>query len=466
MNGVFVLSSLVALTTSSLLEDVEPNQCIDLLQTQSEFRLRPRPVRQELANHEDVSYTGRIRVGQQDFEAILDTGSFELVIFTHNCEGCGAAGHRGYDPRKSPKYRAGRLVQELSYGSGNAFCSNAFDQVEIGSLHLESQPIWLVEQAQMKVLSDAKFQAILGVGPPFAMKLQAEMDEKQLQGLAGKLKAWNVSIPASLRSRMQNIKKADRAMENLHDSVPENLQLRFLSMCLGRKQGSLGAAIWHDHDPSSRPEPFRRLAVIGKVTWGLSLKNVRLVSKGQRIDIACSKGCGAILDTGTSLLTAPFDAVNRMGNVLKALGANCLKEDSLPHLEFELGGEVLSLPPQSYIGFVKGVMPAPWKTLFHQKPLIQVEDCQLLMMDNGGMTGGEEGPLWIIGMPFFRTFYTTFDYSSSQPSIWVTEASESCEPAQAAHAAHVKQSSLLQVDQSNLRLPRWMSNRSSEHVQL
>ena len=27
---------------------------------------------------------------------------------------------------------------------------------------------------------------------------------------------------------------------------------------------------------------------------------------GQRVPIACSDGCGAVLDTGTSLLTAPW----------------------------------------------------------------------------------------------------------------------------------------------------------------
>ena len=34
---------------------------------------------------------------------------------------------------------------------------------------------------------------------------------------------------------------------------------------------------------------------------------------------------------------APNDAVKKMGQVLQALGANCLQEQSLPHLEFELG---------------------------------------------------------------------------------------------------------------------------------
>lgn len=34
---------------------------------------------------------------------------------------------------------------------------------------------------------------------------------------------------------------------------------------------------------------------------------------------------------------APSDAVKKMGQVLQALGANCLQEHSLPHLEFQLG---------------------------------------------------------------------------------------------------------------------------------
>ena len=34
---------------------------------------------------------------------------------------------------------------------------------------------------------------------------------------------------------------------------------------------------------------------------------------------------------------APSDAVQKMGQVLQALGANCLQEHSLPRLEFQLG---------------------------------------------------------------------------------------------------------------------------------
>lgn len=52
------------------------------------------------------------------------------------------------------------------------------------------------------------------------------------------------------------------------DNVPENLQLQFLSICLGAKSGSVGLATWHDFDPVQRVhEPFKRLAVIGSLWW-------------------------------------------------------------------------------------------------------------------------------------------------------------------------------------------------------
>ena len=37
---------------------------------------------------------------------------------------------------------------------------------------------------------------------------------------------------------------------------------------------------------------------------------------------------------------APTDAVNRMGQVLQSFGANCLKEKTLPTMEFQLGSLV------------------------------------------------------------------------------------------------------------------------------
>ena len=84
-------------------------------------------------------------------------------------------------------------------------------------------------------------------------------------------------------------------------------------------------------------------------------------------------------------------------------------------------------------------------------------------------------------MPFFRHYYTTFDYGQSEsagsmekkkPSIWVAEATESCEPKKHQELLQIEAgkekgstASLLEVDQSQLRLPHWMGKKDREHLQ-
>ena len=66
--------------------------------------------------------------------------------------------------------------------------------------------------------------------------------------------------------------------------------------------------------------------------------------------------------------------------------------------------------------------------------------------------------LW--GMPFFRHFYTTFDYGSnenSNASIWVAETNANCQPSETPNLLQVTNKKLLHVDQSKLRLPGWMA---------
>ena len=75
------------------------------------------------------------------------------------------------------------------------------------------------------------------------------------------------------------------------------------------------------------------LGPVRKVTWGLSLKNIHLVLNGQRTPIACLDGCGAVLDTGTSLLTAPWE---RWGGGFTSMEGKsdsvCWHDGSLPQL--------------------------------------------------------------------------------------------------------------------------------------
>lgn len=97
----------------------------------------------------------------------------------------------------------------------------------------------------------------------------------------------------------------------------------------------------------------------------------------------------------------------------------------MPDLVFELDGKKYSMPPQSYIGIIYGNLPARAENWFPGRTQT-VRGCELLLMDTGKLAT-ELGPLWIIGMPFFRYYYTVFDLKS-EPKIWTAAADDDCVP--------------------------------------
>lgn len=65
----------------------------------------------------------------------------------------------------------------------------------MGPIHVERQAIWLVERAEMQVLREAPFQAILGLGPAQAVKQRVQTLQRLLLylpwGTVGVL-YWNI----------------------------------------------------------------------------------------------------------------------------------------------------------------------------------------------------------------------------------------------------------------------------------
>merc|ERR1719387_3411301 len=63
-------------------------------------------------------------------------------------------------------------------------------------------------------------------------------------------------------------------------------------------------------------------------------------------------------------------------------------------------------------------------------PLLREDSkCQLLIMDVGtSMT--QFGPMWLLGMPFFREYYTSFDLGTQtrERKMFVARADKDCQP--------------------------------------
>lgn len=247
--------------------------------------------------------------------------------------------------------------------------------------------------------------------------------------------------------------------------ILENLGVNIFSVCFLRGKGEHGYFIWNDTEPRSEPEKFRELPVIGSVHWGVKLQDVRFEGGVDKVSqsLACDdeKGCAAVIDSGTSLIAVPKETAENTIALLNDMpNASCDDLSSFPTLEFKLAGQTVTLPPEAYIVEMQGKLPAG---PFGWIPL-PVSMCTLgfITMD---MTSNE-GPMWIIGMPFFREYYTTFrmgddPWKQSDRSLFIAKSGEDCNPveAQTKEPASLLQQKKLprRVNLEKMTYPTWVT---------
>ena len=130
--------------------------------------------------------------------------------------------------------------------------------------------------------------------------------------------------------------------------------------------------------------------------WCTSLTAIKVGGVGQPGTV--NAGLIGVIDTGTSLIAGPPAVVNPIIAQVNA-SADCSNLASLPDLAFtlDLGGGAshdFVLTPSDYTVRIPGSGGAP-----------DVCECGLFAFDAG------EGllPLWILGDPFIRTYFTVFD---------------------------------------------------------
>lgn len=444
------------------------------------------PYVQELLNLADIQYYGQLGLGDQQITGLLDTGSFELLVFGETCTTCGKA--VAYHHSESRTYRSGNQSETHSFGSGTTYSKDGYDTVSIGPFRTEQMPFWEVFRAQMPVLEQASFQGVIGIGPPGepVETVQAQINETNDRIHDLESKGDNETIPADLLQQKHELEEK-LAIVMSKPSLLEGLGVSVFSQCLGRHPGSAGWLVWNDALPANRPEKFVELPVAGALTWSIHVTRVFFAggtfpAEKLGASLGCDKGCGTIIDTGTSLFSLPTHVYQNVYNFLKSMDGDCNDLSAFPDLVFETAGHNLSFPPSSYLGQVKGVLSNQLKEFMHpmldvaygsapamnsSAPAIRLQKesrtrCQLSMMDMGEELT-QLGPLAILGMPFFREFYTTFNLGTkasekSGRRMYIARANEQCRPEggeEAAAAMHHTRNMLRQIDLEKLRGPRY-----------
>lgn len=445
------------------------------------------PYYQTLRNYRgfDLQYTGEVTIGNQTLQGVLDTGSFELLVFSSACDVCGSKA-KLFNASESPTHSKGRLGQSHVFGSGTAFCTEALEHVTIGPLEVPNISLWEVNNVDLgfgMLVQHSDFQAIVGVGPPGVPQAEANFVAERDQEKAD---WWEEHVHYGAKAMQAKADASERTRQYVlqrNDSVLKILGTTTFSVCLGKEPGSSGHFIWDDTAHDLHPHLFAPVQVVGEYTWGTQLSEARLwmpIGAGGSSEELAALG-GAIVDSGTSLLVVPSAVAAKIRNALDSMDLDCARApELLPHLSFKLDGKEFTLPPDAFLGYSFGVVPQPISRWFKEGPISVRCNVKLLIMTEDAET--QFGPLWIIGMPFFRQYYTTFhlglDFARNARTLYVAPAADSGRAPAGADGVSLRSEGkgarsvdaagesaplgaaagrLRTVDLSHVRVPHWVS---------
>mmetsp|Transcript_47986 Transcript_47986/g.102758 ORF Transcript_47986/g.102758 Transcript_47986/m.102758 type:complete len:426 (+) Transcript_47986:41-1318(+) len=346
--------------------------------------------RQTLHNFQNVQYFADFELGGQDISGIFDTGSFELLVRSTRCSSCEHP-TAPYDRSQSDSYSENGTLAKHVFGSGPCVSMKGYEEVIVGPLKSKKQTFWEIVDHKIEVLNTAKFAAIVGIGPNFGY---GSNDSTLLM----------------------------------------NFGVNEFSICLQRAPGSDGFMTWGKENADSyKDKHFAKANVIGQHHWVTRMYNVRFNDDALNTNLAnvpCTAGgCAAIIDSGTSLIAAPGQALQQLSNQIEPIMEDCSNLHLLPTLRFNIDGTEFELPPEAYVMRITGEVSdadSIWDIFWFNPKVRKVHQCMPAFMQMDMQS--RHGPVWILGMPFFRYYHTTFDREAKAMYFATAGANCSAQP--------------------------------------
>ncbi|XP_054475783.1 gastricsin-like [Anoplopoma fimbria] len=318
-------------------------------------------------NYADTTYYGAISIGTppQSFQVLFDTGSANLWVDSVLCNTQACNAHTKFNPQQSSTYSAKGQSFYLPYGAGSLYGVFGYDTVNVAGIVINNQEIGLSTNEPGQNFVVAKFDGILGLSYP--------------------------SISAGGETPV---------MDNMmsHNMLDADIFAFYLSR--GGQQGSVLS--FGEVDSSLYQGQIYWTPVTSETYWQIGVQGFQI--NGHETGL-CSQGCQAVVDTGTSMLTAPSQI---MGSIMQAIGAqqsqygqymvDCSQINNLPTLSFVISGVSLPLPPSAYIvqNYQNGYQ------------YCSVDITPTYLPSRNGQ------PLWIFGDVFLREYYSIYDRTNNR----------------------------------------------------
>lgn len=324
-----------------------------------------------IKDYSNAQYYGEISLGTpaQNFEVIFDTGSANLWVAGSDCDSsCGS--HPEYDASKSSTYAANGTLFKIEYGSGACTGYLSKDTLTWAGMALPSQGFAQITDASgMGVAyTVGHFDGILGLA----------FDELAVCDFP--YKADCVPTPF-----------ARMISEGLIDEPVFSFFLGDLKP-FGR-YGYDGELTIGGSDPNYYTGDITWVPLKSADYWRISVDSIKVGGA----EVTTPTTNTAIVDSGTSLLVGPEDAVTSIAKSLNAT-ANFAGEyfvdcdAALPTMDVTIAGVDFPLAGADLV-------------------LNSGGECLLMIM---GMDLAGTGVDWILGDVFMRKYYTIFDYSNQK----------------------------------------------------
>uniref|UniRef100_A0A8D2J8T2 pepsin A n=1 Tax=Varanus komodoensis TaxID=61221 RepID=A0A8D2J8T2_VARKO len=317
-----------------------------------------------LQNYMDLEYMGTIYIGtpQQQFTVLFDTGSSNLWVPSVYCSSEACSNHNLFNPQQSSTFQATSQSVSITYGTGSMTGILGYDTVQVGNIQVTNQIFGLSETEPGSFLYYAPFDGILGLAYPSISSSGATpvFDNMMSEGL-----------------------------------VSQDLFSVFLS---SDEQGG-SFVMFGGVDTSYYSGSLNWVPLSSESYWQITVDSITV--NGQ--SVACSGGCQAIVDTGTSMLAGPPNGIANLQYYIGASQAsngeyviNCNAINSLPNVVFTINGIGFPLPPSAYI-----IQGQSYCTTGFQGINIPTQS----------------GELWILGDVFIRQYYSVFDRANNQVGL-------------------------------------------------
>uniref|UniRef100_A0A452HSM2 pepsin A n=1 Tax=Gopherus agassizii TaxID=38772 RepID=A0A452HSM2_9SAUR len=316
-----------------------------------------------LTNYMDVSmageqYYGTISIGTpaQEFSVLFDTGSSNLWVPSVYCSSTACTNHNRFNPSDSSTYEATNESLSIEYGSGSMTGILAYDTVRVGGIVDTKQMFGLSETEPGTAFEYSEFDGILGLAFP--------------------------SISAS---------GATPVFDNMMNEGLVSQDLFSVYLSSDEQSGSF--VMFGGIDSSYYSGSLNWIPLSAETYWEITMDSITINGE----TIACSGGCQAIIDTGTSLLAGPSTGISNIESYIGASDGtwpshiSCSAISSLPNIVFTINDIEFPVPP-SYSGSCSSGL----------------ESIDLPT---------SSGELWILGDVFISQYYVVFDRANNKVAL-------------------------------------------------